>query len=547
MVALALFLSFAAVAATAYEAYTFLHGDGAFYANINKSLAHDLSLDQGKYHPRSWLEEDLGWNKTIDQGWSNVSLGADGQWLPKHSFVMPLFSTPLYVLFGLNGLLLFQLLMMTVGMFAAYKVAVSLLPRPAALAAVLVLAAQPIVAGDIYSYNNDAFYTALLMCGAWAFVVQRWGISGLFFGLAVWAKITNLLFVAPFAVAVLWRRDLRLIARAVIPFLVPLILFAASNWVLFGAPTTTSYHVVLVRHDGLLQTESISKRFEEPFTPGLKRILTDDFQGLNHKAPLLWLTLPGILALLAYRRTRPAALAYAAVLGAFVVLHTRYDFTYARFFLPVAMLGAVPIGGLFHMLGDPKRPRVTLLIGAGIAVALLGWGLVSAPSSGDGYRLSDHVEDAVVMQGKVPCDYFNNARQKFECMSDSGRGHTFFWGRALGDDQCVFDEEPRRMLFLHPPVGREKSRHITFPAVPAGKKLVITYGLADSSQHDDIRFRITVNGTAIKLPAIEKRGELVTHTVEPSPLTEEKNTVEIKVRTPPAHWRHLCVEAVVTD
>ena len=132
-------------------------------------------------------------------------------------------------------------------------------------------------------------------------------------------------------------------------------------------------------------------------------------------------------------------------------------------------------------------------------------------------------------------------------MSDSGRGHTFFWGRALGDDQCVFDEEPRRMLFLHPPVGREKSRHITFPAVPAGKKLVITYGLADSSQHDDIRFRITVNGTAIKLPAIEKRGELVTHTVEPSPLTEEKNTVEITVRTPPAHWRHLCVEAVVTD
>ncbi|MFT7622881.1 MAG: hypothetical protein ACI9WU_002056 [Myxococcota bacterium] len=547
VVTLAVLVALSVVALTHYQPYTFLHGDGAFYANINKSLWNDVGLDQGEYHPRSWLEQDLGWNQSIDQGWSNVSLGSDGTWLPKHSWVLPLFSTPLFATFGLNGLLIFQILMLTVLLVSAYAVASRLVPTGPAALATLMVAAQPVIAGDVYSYNNDAFYSALLLAGVWAFSVRHWSLSGLLFGLGCWAKLTNVLFVLPFALAVLWRsvtdRDWRILVRALGPFLAPLIVFAASNWLLFGSPTTTSYDTIIVRDDGVLKTESIAARFEEPFGEGLDRVFEDQHEGLDHKAPLLYLAGLGLILGLWTRKQRGWAAAFGVVLLLFLALHAKYHYTYARFFLPAAGLSVIPSAFALQAAGRFAYWRPAL--GAG-GVGIVLWSLCAWATADDTWRATDHIQEAAVINGrKAPCDYFNNLHQKFECRADGPRGADFFWGLALGDDQCTFDDEPRRMLWLHPPKGVRK-RTLTWNNVPSGR-LVLEYGLAQTSRHDDVSLTIRVNGEIITLPTIDARGVIKRFEAPAGTLRREHNSLQLEVRSRPADWRHLCVEAIVSN
>lgn len=538
-----------------YEAYTFLHGDGAFYANINKSLYNDGSLDQAKYHPHSWLEDDMGWNRDLDQGWSNVSLGEDGRWLPKHSWVLPLFATPFYALLGMDGLLLFHVLMLVLMLLSAFQVARRFVGDGPAAVATFLLASQPIVWGDVYSYNNDAFYSALLLGGTWAFLRQRWSVAGLLFGVAVWAKLTNVLFVLPFGVWVLWQWDKRMLLRCLVPFLIPIAVFLLSNWIHFGSPTTTSYDRIIVREGGLMTTESVSERFGEPFKEGLKRVATDESEGLKHKAPLLVLSTLGALAMLFFARTRFLGAAFLLVWLIFLGLHAKYHYTYARFFLPIAGLGVLPIAFLLDGLGRQERLRrwaallspryegkINPVFPAAViaGLAFLGYVRSEKHPKAATWRMTDHVDRAQVTQGRERCDYFNNQRQKFECRSDLRHGHGFFWGLALGDEQCKFDGEARRMLWLHPQ-PRARERIMSFDAVPKGT-LALSFGLAETSKHDDVNLQVAVNGQKVELPKLASRGRLTRADLT---LPHETNRVQLIVRAGPRHWRHLCVEGVI--
>jgi len=538
---LSLLCAFAAIAWGSYEPYTFLHGDGAFYANINKSIARDASLDQGEYHPHSWLEDNLGWNENIDQGWTNVSLGRDGRWYPKHSYVLPLFATPLYMVFGLPGLLIFHVLMFGLLMLASFRVASTWLSVGGAATATLLTAAQPIILQDIYSYNNDVFYAAMLMCGAWAFVRNRPIVAGLLMGVGVWAKATNIVFVVPFGIWLIWRKNPRAIARATAAFALPIILFLLSNWYLFGSPFTTSYDQILVRQNGILTTESITARFDEPLGSGLKRVMTHSGEGLLPKAPLLVLVVPGLLVLA--RRKKGAAIAAicAAVFVCFLVIQAKYQYTYARFFLPIVGLGVLPLGAFFEFASKDWSEVVR----PGYIKALLGTALLIVCISmfkGDHYQLSDHVEDAQVKIGNQRCDYFNNLHQKFECNGERSKLH--FWGLSLGDE-CTLNGEPQSMLWLHPSVrGRKKT--ILFPDVPAGKTLKLRYGMAQSSRGSGVRFKLSINGKSQDIPPPEAPGEMVQHALK-DVLTEPANSLELEVQSPPNHWRHFCFDASVVD
>ena len=285
--------------------------------------------------------------------------------------------------------------------------------------------------------------------------------------------------------------------------------------------------------------------------------IKDERQGLLPKAPLLVLIVPGLLIMAWRRDTRVMAAAVLAVLAAFLALHGKYHYIYSRFFLPVAGLAVLPIGALLASLGSGWHHRLRYWLhpwAAGrfnpifpaavlVAIAALSWMIgVARPDRHSGYRLSDHIEDARLTQDRLRCDYFNNMRQKFECRGD--RSHDYFWGRAVGD-QCRFDGQPRTLLWLHPP-ATARSRLLTFDEVPAGP-LALSYGLAETSRHDDVRFEVRVNGKKLALPPVPTRGQLVTHELDPGPLTEEKNSLSIKVLGRPSSWRHLCVDAVVSS
>jgi hypothetical protein len=581
VVAIAAVLLFGGIALSKWEPYTFLHGDGAFYANINKSLWFDRSLDQTAYHPHSWLEDDLGWNKNLDQGWSNVSLGKDGRWLPKHSWVMPLLSTPLFGVFGLGGLLVFHVLMMALLAVSAYRIAARFVAPGYAAVATLLVAAQPVISGDVYSYNNDVFYSALLLAGTAAFLasigagelrapqgqrrerLEIW--AGLLFGLGVWAKVTNLVYVAPFAIWQLSRREWRSTRRCLIAFGVPIAVFLASNAALFGSPLTTSYSQIVVRKDGAMATESVAERFHEPLKEGLVRVLTNDSEGLDSKAPLIALAVVGAIALLAVRATRAPAAAFLCVVTLFLLVQAKYGFTYARFFLPVAGLSVMPIAGAFALAGaaarwlrsylrpnlDDRRNPAHLALWLVLVVSAWAAHRRFNPPPNSDFTLTEHLGEARVMPTAAPtgpldaraarrCDYFNNLHQKFECPGDKGSDQ--MWGRAVGKE-CSFDGTPQPLLFLHPPRARG-ARTISFD-VPSGDRLRLKYGLAETSRFDDVVFEVRLGGIVLPLPPVTRRGELIDHEVRG--LAGLSGPLTITVSSPPLDWRHFCIDATVLN
>ena len=527
-----------------YEPHTYLHGDGAFYANINKSIWNDGTIDQTNYHPHSWLEDDLGWNRDLDQGWSNVSLGRDGRWMPKHSYILPLFSTPFYALFGLTGLLFFQVLMMTTLVVASYAIASQWVSPLAAAIATGIVAAQPVITGDLYAYNNDAFISALLAVAAWTFARQRIIASGLLFGIAVAAKATNTLFVLPFAMWLMWSGNKAEILRGTIAFLVPVMMWLASNALFYGGPFTTSYSNILVRADGELTTEGIERQFQEPFGDGMHRILTHERQGIIPQAPLLLLAILGALWMLTDQQQRAFGAVYLAILALFLGLHAKYAYTYGRFFLPVVGLSVLPLGiflsrttQLFDQLAPTRNGAANPWFFAIGILTLIGATVVALqvnPRSTADWSAVDAITTAQVTNGQQACDYFNNLHQKFECHRDKPYQQ---WGMALGNE-CVFDDEPQRMLWLHPPSrGRRK---ITFTIPDSVARLRLRYGLSQVSRYSDITFQVRLGDERITLPSVTEKAKIYVHDVD---IPQNQRELTIQVDGEQTGWRHFCLDA----
>jgi hypothetical protein len=531
-----------------YEPHTYLHGDGAFYANINKALWHDGTIEQTNYHPHSWLEDDLGWNRNLDQGWSNVSLGRDGRWMPKHSYVLPLFSTPFYAAFGLTGLLLFHLLMMVLLVVASYGIAARFISPACAAVATFLVAAQPVLRGELYAYNNDAFISALLALAVWTFLHHRLIASGALFGIAVWAKATNLLFVLPFAIWLLWRRDRGQILRGLGAFLVPVFLWLGSNAWFYGGPLTTSYSNILVRTNGQLTTEGIEKQFDEPLKDGLDRILNNERQGLIPQAPLLLLALLGAFWMLTDQHQRALGAAYLSILGLFLILHAKYAYTYGRFFLPVVGISVLPLGALLERGSRwldrlaPKREGISNRLFAVAIAALISLVVLLSfrlnPPTNARWSAVDTIEKARVFDGKKVCDYFNNLHQKFECHRDKPYQQ---WGVDL-QRACTFDGSTEPMLWLHPQPRTQRT--ITFELPQDTSALELTYGLADTSRFNDMDFSVLLDSQRVELPTITSKGALYKTQIQ-TPAGEHTLTVEVGAQR--GGWRHFCFQAMVAE
>ncbi len=240
--------------------------------------------------------------------------------------------------------------------------------------------------------------------------------------------------------------------------------------------------------------------------------------------------------------------AFLGVAVAFLALQAKYGFTYSRFFLPVAALGVAPLAVAFDGLARGLRasrrvlapryegqwnPAFACAVLAAIAIALTVKARVF-PSASGRFHAAEQLESGRVTTGGRPCDYFNNLHQKFECRGDQGRDA--MWGRALGT-QCTFEGKPRPLLFLHPKRGEQR---LSFDTPPLSA-LRFTYGLAETSRHDDVTFEVKLGEIPLPLPIVTRRNQLIVHELEglaglPGPLT-------ITLRGPKSDWRHFCFDA----
>jgi hypothetical protein len=270
---------------------SFLIGDCPYYASAAVSLLVDGDLD---------LKNQLKGGLEVHQ--RQVALGLHGEWYPKHPILMSALSVPFYAGLGVAGFLLFNLLV--VGCLAGVIWALCrrhVTPALATLSTAILLAGT-FLRAYVYNYSPDLFAAVLFLGGLWLVLRERPLGGGLFLGLAVLAKITNLfalLIVAAFACC---RHDRRQALRLAAGALPPLLLLALFNSLMFGSPTTTGYDRTLVLAQGEAVTVSHRGFFDLPISEGVWGQLFSARTGLLPTAPALLLAVPGFFILL---RRRP--------------------------------------------------------------------------------------------------------------------------------------------------------------------------------------------------------------------------------------------------
>lgn len=295
LVAAAVFLFGTAWAAARHRPLTFLVGDGPYYAATAVSLLHDHDLD---------LRNQL--NGGLRVHGAQIALGDDGAWYPKHPILMPVAALPFLAAFGMDGLLLFNLVVLALLAAAMGLHARRHAPAVAAAATVALLLLGTFLRGYVYNLSPDLFATLLFLLAVLALAAGKSVRAGFLIGAAVAAKFLLIVLIPWIA---LWA-FLRLGARGALRLLAGAAPAAAGllalNAALFGSPWVTSYDRGVAVDGGEERIVTHRSQFDGSLLDGLEGELLDRTHGLLPTAPIVLLALPGLVLL--SRRDRTEAL-----------------------------------------------------------------------------------------------------------------------------------------------------------------------------------------------------------------------------------------------
>jgi len=548
--ALVVVLAFAGIhgrhVATKFEPNSWLFADGSFYFTTLRAITGHGRLEQKSLQPASWYEQDLGWNRNLTDDWSNVALGREGRWYPKHPILVPLAGLPFFALFGTVGTLLANVSMNLAFVLLCFLLARRVAPLPVAAIATVLTLSMPFVQDMSYSFSNDVLGTVLLLAALESTLAGKFGFAGICAGFALWSRLTNAAFV-PSLLVVSWSvGGMAAVVRSALFACGPLGAYAALNTWMFGVPWTTPYQNVLVRENGVMTTASHARLFTVPFVKGVTRLVT----GGDGAFRTFWPAIPGLLgtAALAFapsneRRTRralAAAVWCATVFG--IAAFAKYAWYRPHFLYPIFGLATVGVAALLALPVTRRRPvsleapRVPRLAWAALGLVLVVSGVVvRSASKRDGALLSTRIDSAKVFLGDVPCDYWNPQNERWEC-AHHDRGGWSMQGRMLGAAVTVKGAE-RRGLWLHPS-ATGWWRRLDFGKTGA-RSLTLDAALGDASKPGPVDVEAWVGGERRIAWTLDGPGDSKTLEI---PLDPEA-ALELRVRSGKAEWKHLAIPA----
>lgn len=388
-----------------YTTSTWINRDGRFYVNMGTTLLERGSLEQP--FAASWYNGTLGWNRDLDVGWSNLALGAHGEHYPKHTWLLPLLSLPLFFALGLLGTLVFNVLVYGAGAAFAYRFTRAYAgAAPSAMAVVALLYATS-VREQMYDYQVDAVLLALGAAAMACAVESRGAWAGALLGVVVLMRPTALMLVPPLALVLAERRAWRPLGRALLTGAAMLAVGALVNTVMFGRPWLSGYNRILAVVGGVPQVVDNAASFATPLGAGLRRTWSGGL-GLRLRMPVMALAAPGLLWLL-WKRPVYALSAIALGAGSLLVF-SKYVFEGDRFhWLAVAFL-LPAFATTFDLLGrlvDRARALRTASLSLPVAVFALAAGALllarggasGAASLADGEVLARVALSAVLAAG----------------------------------------------------------------------------------------------------------------------------------------------------
>jgi hypothetical protein len=525
-----------------------LFGDGAFYMNVARGILENGSLRQEAMHPHSWYDKDLGWNGNIDAAWSNIALGRNGEWWPKHPILMPVCALPFVWAFGPIGTLIFQFLCYGLMAVFAYRVASRVASRPAALAAACAFVVTPWIYDRVWGFNNDVFYTVLILAAMDAALLKKPGLTGALLGIGIFAKNTNVLYAPALVAIFLLRKDWRGAVRLCIFAAVPATAYLGLNWYFYGSPFSTGYDRILVREGGKLGMHSHRADFSFQI-PALKAALQRVIfggEGFWGRFPLAFPAAFGLLVMALRKRWRESLL-FTWAIAVPIVFHAPYTWYRLEFNLPQTALLVAPLAALLPPFAPPfagseapSRLRASRLLPVLLVIVFLFGGLGRRVFSARHDYFWDHLPQASVWLGDIPCDYYNNQMERWECSHFDN--DWLMTGRPLAPD-ITYEGKKEDVLLLHPH-ATGKERRLEYANVPMKKKLHLRYGLADGARGDvTVHFKVTVDDQVVLEEDVHERGKLIVRDVE-TPAFDGKLAKVILATTSPSPGADGCLFGV---
>jgi hypothetical protein len=517
--------------------HKWLNKDGTFYYLTLRTLADHGTLAQDHTQPRSWYEQDLHWNRELPPDWSDVAVGREGHWYPKHPVLLPLVTLPFYWAFDAWGALLVTLLCLAMIPVLSYRIGRNLVPWWAAAASAAVLASSTYLYDQSYGYSNDLF-CGFLVCLAFERAFARAPEqAGVVFGLAVFGKFTNALFLPGLVMVYAMEREWRAVARAAQFALGPLgVLVALDTW-MYGAPWKTGYSLILYRHNGEQAMHDHAQDFDWAGTWSHLEtgLWTPGRDSMRTRAPFWLWALPGIAVAL-WKKPRVAVplLVGALPLTVFVAPFKFYRVEFldgvTGLWVPfIAAVVLVAVKAPVRYAAPVSRVRWAR-IGAALAALVLGGGAVvrAATQPERGY-FSAHLTDAHNFIGNapsVPCDYFNWQVQRWECSNFDRGTDAWMTGRSLSHPPRFSNAVGKQDLIELVP--NPTTRRLVYESVPLTGALRLTFGLREGTRSPRVRFVVKVNGQPTEL-LLEAVGTLKTQSIDTSAQAGQLGTVELEV------------------
>ncbi len=355
-----------------FKDHHFARYDPGWMVSTVMSIVEDRDLDL-----RNQLQNNPG--LAADQ----TSLGKNGQWYPLHEFLMPIVTVPFYVVFGINGCLIFNVVISILLMILLFELCIRHLDYHSSFIATVLTAFPTLFLDYTYSYSLDVFSAFLLTLAFWCLVKNRFMLTGFVCGLATYARLANAVTILGFVLYILLEttsnasgcsvaRGPRTVFKRISPVFsylaggLPVALcFLMTNWLMFGSPTITSYDRWQRFVDGQSIVSSQRADFGCSISESLPKTLLDPKSGLVIGAPLLLLAIAfGMRPF--WRKAYREAVFLIVTSGSLIILFSKYCNVVPgepgnRYLMPVVALCAVPLGfavaDCFKRSGESSVPQ----------------------------------------------------------------------------------------------------------------------------------------------------------------------------------------------
>lgn len=336
-------LVYLAVVVAQYDGRPYLRGDCQYYFYTSVSLLVDHDIDLANQLPPPLVRHS-----------DDVALDERGRLVPKHPIWMAVFALPFIGAFGAPGALLFNLAQLVLLLVLMAGFAGRFASPKASSLAVALTGIASILPHYAWNFSPDIFSSLLLAAGLVALPAERSRsrlrhiLAGVLLGFAAISKFS--LFLALPGVPLLcgqpYRRTLPAFA---VGFSIPVCLWLALNFHLFGSPLVTTYDRMARIDRNTVIVHSQRSDFGHPVQDGARDQIFDRAHGLLFTSPITLLAMFGLYPL---SRRNPRLALY--LLATFVMIFLFFS-TYGqwrashygnRFLMPVVILATVPLASL---------------------------------------------------------------------------------------------------------------------------------------------------------------------------------------------------------